>query len=67
MGFYLLQGEVIFDIDGWVLGGMQIGLLVRVLFWGAGAVRPHLLPGCYGACSVLVQVHVFRYLGSMLV
>ena len=27
---------VLTKIDGWVLGGMQFGVLVRVLLWGAG-------------------------------
>ena len=29
------EGNVICEIDGWVLGGMQFGVLLRVLFWGA--------------------------------
>ena len=36
------DGKVLCENDGWVLRGMQIGVLVRVLFWcagdGAGAV-----------------------------
>ena len=91
------------EIDGRVLGGMQLGVLVQVLFealahcckiggrvrgdvvWQAGAVLGAgdsgggffcdidsrvlfgLLFGQGQACSVGVQVHVFRYLGSMLV
>ena len=33
------EGKVICEIDGWVLGGMQFGVLVQVLFWvrGVGA------------------------------
>ena len=23
------------EMDGWVLGGMQFGVLVKVLFWGS--------------------------------
>ena len=30
------EGKVICEIDGWVLAGMQIWVLVRVLFWCAG-------------------------------
>ena len=28
---------MICEIAGWVLGGMLFGVLVQVLFWGAGA------------------------------
>ena len=28
------ERKVICEIDGWVLGGVQFGMLAQVLFWG---------------------------------
>ena len=53
------EGNMICEIDGWVLGGMQFGVFggagacgVLGFRWRRGHIFARLTAGCYEACSL---------------